>query len=31
MSISKFFKEAIAYRLGGGHLADHTVMEDNRH
>ena len=26
MSISKFFKEAIAYRLGGGHQADHKAM-----
>ena len=27
MSVSKFFKEAIAYRLGGGHLADHVAMK----
>lgn len=26
MSISKFFKEAIAYRLAGGHAADHAAM-----
>lgn len=26
MSISKFWKEAVAYRLGGGHLADHKTM-----
>ena len=26
MSISKFWKEAIAWRVGGGHLADHQAM-----
>ena len=27
MSISKFWKEAISYRLGGGHLADHAAFK----
>jgi len=26
MSISKFWKEAVAYRLGGGHTADHKAL-----
>ena len=26
MSVSKFFKEAMAWRLGGGHAADHKAM-----
>ena len=26
MSISKFWKEAVAYRLGGGHAADHAAL-----
>ena len=26
MSLSKFWKEAIAWRLGGGHANDHTAM-----
>jgi len=27
MSISKFWKEAIGYRLGGGHVADHASLK----
>ena len=27
MSISKFFKEAVAYRVLGGHTADHVAMK----
>lgn len=26
MSLSKFWKEAVAWRVGGGHANDHTVM-----
>lgn len=29
MSLSKFWKEATQYRLGGGHLADHLALGIN--